>query len=64
VSHSVLEIAEAFGGPIDLVDGHPGRGGSENDPTAARDDLSWETTVDVIDYIKRFVRDTPRGTAV
>lgn len=59
-SHSVLEIANAFGGPIAMVDGRPGREESENDAGKAREELGWETTVDVIDYIKAFVRDHPR----
>ena len=59
-SHSVLEIAEAFGGPIDLVDGYPGREESENDVSKARDELGWAPTVDVMEYIRAFVREHPR----
>lgn len=59
-THSVLEIAEAFGGPIELVDGYPGRAGAENDPTKARDELGWSTTVDVMDYIAEFRRQNPK----
>ena len=62
-SYSVLEIANAFGGPTTMVDGRPGREESENDADKAREELSWETTVDVIDYIKAFVRDHPRRGA-
>lgn len=62
-SYSVLEIAEAFGGPVSLVDGRPGRTESANDAIAAREELGWDTTVDVIDYIKEFVRDHPRRKA-
>ena len=59
-SHSVLEVAEAFGGPIELVDGYPGREESENDTSKARDELGWHTTVDIMDYIKAFVKEHPR----
>jgi UDP-glucose 4-epimerase len=52
-SYSVLEIAEAFGGPIELVAGDPGRADVENDPTKARD-LGWRPTMDVMDYIRQF----------
>jgi UDP-glucose 4-epimerase len=62
-SYSVLEIAEAFGGPVRLIDGRPGRRESENDAAAAREDLGWNTTVDVIEYIKEFVRNTARDGA-
>jgi len=60
-SHSVLEIAEAFGGPVQLIEGNPGRHESVNDAAAAREELGWNTTVDVIEYIQEFVRNTPRG---
>ena len=59
-SHSVLEIAQAFGGPIEIVEGYPGREESENNPTKAREELGWKPTVDVIDYIREFVRTHPR----
>jgi len=51
-SYSVLEIAEAFGGKIEMVDGYPGRTESENDATKARQELGWEPTVDVMEYIR------------
>lgn len=51
-SYSVLEIAEAFGGPIEMVDGYPGREDVADDPTKARDELGWRATVDVMDYIR------------
>ena len=60
-SHSVREIAEAFGGPIELVDGYAGREQSENDLSKAREELGWAPTVDVMDYIHGFVREHPRG---
>jgi len=59
-SHSVLEVAEAFGGPIELVEGYPGREESENDASKAREELGWETTMDIMDYIKAFVKEHPR----
>jgi len=59
-SYSVMEIAQAFGGPIKMIDGYPGRLESLNDPAKARDELGWAPTLDVIDYIKDFVRQNPR----
>jgi UDP-glucose 4-epimerase len=60
-SYSVHEIAEAFGGPVELVDGYPGRMESGNDPTKARQELGWEPTADVMDYIAEFVHSHPRS---
>lgn len=51
---SVLEIAEAFGGPIEYIDGYAGRSDTSDNPTKARDELGWEATVDILDYIKDF----------
>ena len=51
-SHSVLEIAQAFGGPFEMVDGYPGREDVTDDPRRARDELGWRATVDVLDYIE------------
>jgi UDP-glucose 4-epimerase len=53
-AYTVAEIAEAFGGPIELVDGYPGREDVADDPTKARDELGWAATVDVMDYIRAF----------
>jgi UDP-glucose 4-epimerase len=61
-SYSVAEIAEAFGGPIELIDGYPGRHESESPSTKAHDELGWSTTIDMLDYIKQFVRDNPKYT--
>jgi len=55
-----MEIAKAFGGPIDSIDGYPGRMESGDAPTKAREELGWDTTVDILDYIKEFVRTHPR----
>lgn len=59
-SFDIIEIAEAFGGPIKYVDGYPGRFDSADSPTKAREELGWETTVDVLGYIKDFVAKNPR----
>src|SRR5262249_5210209 len=59
-SYSVMEIAQAFGGPVRMTDGYPGRLESLNDPAKARDELGWVPTVDVMDYIKDFVRSNPQ----
>jgi UDP-glucose 4-epimerase len=53
-SYSVLDIARAFGGEITMVDGYSGRQDVADDPTRARDELGWEATVDVMDYIREF----------
>jgi UDP-glucose 4-epimerase len=60
VSHSILEIAEAFGGPIKWVEGYPGREESENDAFKEREELGWQTTVDIMDYIREFVKEHPQ----
>lgn len=59
-SYSVMEIAQAFGGEINLVDGYPGRAESGEAPQKARDELGWDTTMDVMDYIADFVKSHPR----
>lgn len=51
-SYSILEIAEAFGGKVEMIDGYPGRSESKNDPGKARDELGWSPTLDVMDYIR------------
>jgi UDP-glucose 4-epimerase len=57
---SILEIAKSFGGPIKMVDGYPGRAESGEAPTKARQELGWKTTVDIIDYIKEFIKAHPK----
>jgi UDP-glucose 4-epimerase len=64
MSRSILEIAEAFGGPVELIEGYPGRAESANDVRKARDELGWEPTVDVLDYIHDFVAKHPRVNPV
>ena len=58
--YSVEEIAEAFGGEIEYIDGQPGRIESGNAPDKARTELGWETTIDVMDYINEFISNHPR----
>jgi UDP-glucose 4-epimerase len=53
-TYSVLDIARAFGGEINVVDGYSGRQDVADDPTRARDELGWRPTVDVMDYIREF----------
>ena len=65
-SYSILDIAHAFGakvedGSLKMIEGRPGRDGAGDLPTKAREELGWDTTVDILDYIKQFVRDNPRG---
>lgn len=59
-SRSVLEIAEAFGGKIQMIEGYPGREESTNDPSKARNELGWQPTVGIMEYIRDFVRQNPR----
>jgi UDP-glucose 4-epimerase len=59
-SYSIYEIAEAFGAPIKMVEGYPGRSESAHDAVKARDELGWYPTVDVMDYIRDFVQTHPR----
>jgi len=59
-TRSVLEIAQAFGGPVEMVDGYPGRQEAANEPTKAREELGWAPTVDVLDYIAAFRQAHPR----
>ncbi len=58
--YSVLEIAQAFGGTIEYIDGDPGRTESGTAPDKARQELGWETTLDVMDYIKEFIASHPK----
>jgi UDP-glucose 4-epimerase len=58
-SHSILEIAQAFGGPIKLVAGYAGRTEAKNFPAKARG-LGWKPTVDVLEYIRTFITDHSR----
>lgn len=54
-AYSVEEIARAFGGVLEYIEGNPGRAESGNAPNKARTELGWETTLDVLDYIRDFV---------
>lgn len=58
--YSIIEIAKAFGSPIEYIDGYPGRTESGESPNKAREELGWETTVDILDYIKEFIKKHPR----
>lgn len=55
-SYSITQIAKAFGGPIKYVEGYAGRERARN-PIKARRELGWKPTVDVLAYIREFVRD-------
>ena len=59
-AHSVIEIAQAFGSPVEYIDGYPGRTESGNIPDKAQQ-LGWTTTIDVIDYIKDFIKNNPQS---
>ena len=61
--YSVLEIADAFGGPVEMIDGDPGRMGATPPSDKARRELGWAPTLDVMDYIAEFVRTHERGSA-
>jgi UDP-glucose 4-epimerase len=58
--YSVVEIAEAFGGPISYTDERSGRSGAKNDATKARQELGWAPSMDVMDYIADFRAKNPR----
>lgn len=58
---SVLEIAEAFGGEIRMMDGDGGRADAENDASQAVA-LGWQPTIDVLDYIRE-LKASPRTAA-
>lgn len=60
-TYSVIEIAQAFGGPIEYIDNDPGRRESDTGPDKARSELGWNTTLDVLDYIHNFVKAHPRS---
>jgi UDP-glucose 4-epimerase len=53
-TYSVLDVARAFGGDIEMVQGYPGREDVADDPTRARDELGWKPTLDLMDYIREF----------
>lgn len=59
-SYSIFEIAKAFGGKINMIDGYPGRNDSDKSLDKARKELGWNTTVDILDYIKEFIKNNPR----
>lgn len=59
--YSIVEIANAFGGPIEYIDGYSGRAESGEAPNKAREELGWTTTVDILDYIKEFVDKNPHN---
>ena len=59
-SYSVIEIAEAFGGPLEFIDGYPGRADVEPPDDRARRELGWEPTLDVMDHIASVVADNVR----
>ena len=54
------EIAKAFGGPVKLVKGYPGRAEAKNSTAKARS-IGWKPTLDVMDYIAAFLRAHPRS---
>ena len=59
-AYSILEIAQAFGCSMELIEGRSGRPDTADTPTKARTELGWETTVDIMDYIAQFKRQNPR----
>ena len=61
-SYSIAEIAAAFGGPIEMIDGYAGRMDAEPPDDKAWRELGWKPTLDVMDYIQRFRLDHPRGS--
>lgn len=53
-AYSIVEIAEAFGGPIVLRGDYSGRSASGSVQEKTREELGWKTTIDIIDWIKDF----------
>jgi UDP-glucose 4-epimerase len=49
--YSVLDIAHAFGGQVQMVEGDSGRLDADNDPSQV-EALGWTTTVSIMDYIR------------
>src|SRR5687768_15857199 len=47
-THSILDVARAFGTRTRMVSGYPGRSEAKNDPRKART-LGWKPSVDVMD---------------
>lgn len=58
-AYSIIEIANAFGGPIRYIDGYSGRIDSGDAPNKTNE-IGWEATINIIDYIKNFIKDNPR----
>jgi len=58
-TYSIMQIAKAFGGRVKLVKGYPGRAEAKNFPRKARA-LGWKPTVDVMDYVREFLRERAR----
>ncbi|MDB4917996.1 MAG: ADP-L-glycero-D-manno-heptose-6-epimerase, partial [Gemmatimonadetes bacterium] len=54
-TYSIMEIAAAFGGRIEMIEEYTGRSDVANDPNKAREELGWEPTLDVLDYIAEYV---------
>jgi UDP-glucose 4-epimerase len=62
-THSIMQIARAFAGKerkVKLVSGYPGRAEARNDPKKVRA-LGWKPELDVLEYIRGFVRTHPSG---
>lgn len=53
-AYSVLDVANAFGGEIEMIDGYSGRKDVVDTPDKARNELGWEATTDIMDYIENF----------
>ena len=56
-NYSINEIADAFGDyPTEYIDKRPGEmRNTLNTDTKAKDLLGWEPTVDILDYIKKYI---------
>ena len=59
-AYSILEIAKAFGGEIVFRDNYSGRTDSGEISRKARDELGWDTTVNVLEYIEKFKQKNPK----
>lgn len=56
-SYSLIDIAEAFGHPYEIVEERRGeRFSGKATRDSSVDEIGWKAKIDVIDYIKRFVK--------
>ncbi len=60
IAYRIIKIVKAFGEKIKLMEGKPGRLESGDSATKARDELSWNITVNIMGYSEQFIAEHPR----